>query len=422
MGFSRAFKSCFRSSKPRTAMKAVATGVLVSTKTGLPVPEDAKDKQHHLPNGRFANPWLSWHDPNRAQLMKWGISAWIRGGWPSPKGDEVKVIAPQFEQSRTDVKELRATWLGHACFLVEFPGGFRALFDPVFCHRCSPFTFMGPARFTKVPCEIEEIPIVDAVIISHAHYDHLDVSSVNRIHAKFPNAHFFVPLNNKKWFASLGITNCTEQDWWEDSEINIEVKSDGETEQDSTGSETTSTLSATISNFPCQHTAGRTATDLNSTLWSSWGVTSGGKSVYFAGDTGYRAVPHVPDGEDDYGEKYNDLPHCPAFKQIGDLRGPFDLGMIPIGAYDKREFMSPMHANPYDSVNIFLDTRCKKAIGMHWGTWVLTAEPVLEPPRKLREAMNWKGLPEEGVFDVVAIGESRVIYEQHDASAKHEEI
>ncbi|KAF3940620.1 hypothetical protein ABW19_dt0209967 [Dactylella cylindrospora] len=406
----RGFRACFNNSysynnfqtmKHKTKT-AAAIGVAVATKEGLPVPEDVKEKKHHLANGRFANPWPSWQDFDRVEAGKWIIGGYFAGKWPKPEENAVKVVKPEFNESRTEVKELRATWLGHACFLVEFPGGFRALYDPVFCNRCSPFQFMGPARYTKVPCEIEEIPIVDAIIISHAHYDHLDLPTVKRIHARFPNAHFFVPLKNKAWFKHVGIDNCTEQDWWEDSEITVEVKGTDEAD-----GETTSTISATISNFPCQHTAARGITDLNATLWSSWGVTSGGKSVFFGGDTGYRHVPAVPEGEDDYGEKYKDLPHCPAFKQIGDLRGPFDLGLIPIGAYSPRQFMSSMHANPYDSVNIFLDTKCKKAIGMHWGTWVLTNEPVLEPPQKLREAMKSKGLPEEGVFDVIATGESK---------------
>ena len=129
--------------------------------------------------------------------------------------------------------------------------------------------------------------------------------------------------------------------------------------------------------------------------------------MWFGGDTGYRAVPELPKEEDDYGEAYADLPYCPAFKQIGDLRGPFDLGLIPIGAYDPRYIMSSMHANPFDSVNIFVDTKCKRAMGIHWGTWVLTSEDVLEPPQLLKKAMARKGLPETGVFDVCDIGESR---------------
>lgn len=123
-------------------------------------------------------------------------------------------------------------------------------------------------------------------------------------------------------------------------------------------------------------------------------------------DTGYRAVDEVPSGDDDYDPKYK-FPSCPAFKQIGDLRGPFDLGLIPIGAYQPRWIMSPMHANPFDSVNIFVDTKCRKALGIHWGTWVLTEEDVLEPPRLLKEALSRKDLPTTGVFDTCDIGESR---------------
>ena len=121
----------------------------------------------------------------------------------------------------------------------------------------------------------------------------------------------------------------------------------------------------------------------------------------------YRTVPELPPTEFDYDSKYSHLPHCPAFKQIGEHRGPFDLGLIPIGAYDPRFIMSPMHANPYDSANIFADTKCKRALGIHWGTWVLTTEEVMEPPKVLRQALKWKGLSEEGVFEVCDIGESR---------------
>ncbi|KAH0395455.1 Zn-dependent hydrolase/oxidoreductase, partial [Aureobasidium melanogenum] len=150
----------------------------------------------------------------------------------------------------------------------------------------------------------------------------------------------------------------------------------------------------------------RTPFDKSHTLWGSWSVESGGKKIWFGGDTGYRSVPDLPEEVNDYDEKFT-YPTCPAFKEIGELRGPFDLGLIPIGAYDPRFIMSPMHANPFDSVNIFIDTQCKKALGIHWGTWVLTEEDVLEPPKLLKQAMAWKDLPETGVFDTCDIGESR---------------
>jgi L-ascorbate metabolism protein UlaG (beta-lactamase superfamily) len=117
-------------------------------------------------------------------------------------------------------------------------------------------------------------------------------------------------------------------------------------------------------------------------------------------------VQELPKEVDDHGPEF-DYPHCPAFAEIGSLRGPFDLGLIPIGAYDPRFIMSPMHADPHDAVNIFQDTKCRKALGMHWGTWVLTLEDVLEPPKKLREALTRNGIPETGTFDICDIGESR---------------
>ncbi|KAI7236574.1 Zn-dependent hydrolase/oxidoreductase [Hortaea werneckii] len=199
----------------------------------------------------------------------------------------------------------------------------------------------------------------------------------------------------------MGISDkkVTELDWWDErtitlsappSEIGSVASSNG-----SEGPDKPQNITATIGCLPCQHTSARTPFDKGHTLWASWSVTSGGKKVWFGGDTGYRKVPELPKDEFDYSEKYSHLPHCPAFKQIGELRGPFDLGLIPIGAYDPRFIMSPMHANPYDSVNIFADTKCERALGIHWGTWVLTTEEVLEPPKKLKEALKWKGMPEE---------------------------
>ncbi|KAI7213128.1 Zn-dependent hydrolase/oxidoreductase [Hortaea werneckii] len=199
----------------------------------------------------------------------------------------------------------------------------------------------------------------------------------------------------------MGISDkkVTELDWWDErtitlsappSEIGSVASSDG-----SEGPDKPQNITAIIGCLPCQHTSARTPFDKGHTLWASWSVSSGGKKVWFGGDTGYRKVPELPKDEFDYSEKYSHLPHCPAFKQIGELRGPFDLGLIPIGAYDPRFIMSPMHANPYDSVNIFADTKCERALGIHWGTWVLTTEEVLEPPKKLKEALKWKGMPEE---------------------------
>ena len=237
-----------------------------------------------------------------------------------------------------------------------------------------------------------------------------------KIKEKHPAVHFFVPLRNKQWFTASGIEQCTELDWWEErdvkltptkSESTITVSHEKLPQETKDPLPTPSEITATFTCLPCQHTSARTPFDQSRTLWSSWSISSGDKKVWFGGDTGYRSVPvELPKDVDDYDPRYN-YPHCPAFAQIGEHRGPFDLGLIPIGAYDPRYIMSPMHANPFDSVNIFKDTRCKRAMGIHWGTWVLTEEDVLEPPRKLKEALRKAGIEEEGVFDVCEIGESR---------------
>ncbi|KAF2663689.1 Metallo-hydrolase/oxidoreductase [Microthyrium microscopicum] len=380
-------------------------------------PEEAADRKHHAQGGKsFVNPWESYRDQGVWEIVKALVWRRIRGQANSPDTapPTVPIREPQFHTSREETKALRATWLGHACFYVEFPNGLRVLFDPVFEDRCSPFSFLGPKRYTEPPCQIEDIPIIDAVVISHSHYDHLSYPTVLKIKEKHPNCQFFAPLGNKAWFEKCGIRNSTELDWWENRELKLtrmQAMSGSEelpTKVVEAGSQSgPAEISATIGCLPCQHTAARTPFDKAKTLWASWMVESGGKKVWFAGDTGYRTVPEVPNGEDDYGEKYKDLPHCPAFKEIGKHRGPFDLGMIPIGAYDPRFIMSPVHANPFDSANIFVDSNCKKALGMHWGTWVLTEEDVMEPPKLLKAALKQKGIDEIGVFDVCDIGESR---------------
>ena len=322
----------------------------------------------------------------------------------------VPVRSPKLLHSR-DNETLRATWLGHACYLVEFPNGFRVLFDPVFSERCSPFSWLGPRRYTEAPCQVEEIPIIDAVVISHNHYDHMDHPTIMKIKKKHPDVHFFCPLGNKKWFTKSGIQQATELDWWEERDISLQPYQTGSTINETRTTDTESearqvdAIQARIGCLPCQHTSARTAFDKGSTLWASWSVESGGKKVWFGGDTGYRSVPELPKNVDDYGPDH-DYPCCPAFKTIGDLRGPFDLGLIPIGAYDPRWVMSPMHANPFDSVNIFKDTKCRRAMGIHWGTWVLTEEDVMDPPKLLRQALARNGIAEQGVFDICDIGET----------------
>lgn len=228
-----------------------------------------------------------------------------------------------------------------------------------------------------------------------------------------------MPLGNESWFHSSGIKSVTELDWWEEADLTLTFGADGELKQgsESIASSTDRTITGRFSCLPCQHNTGRTPFGMNKTLWASWAVKSPASSaadaasgsVYFGGDTAYRSVPHLENQDDDYGPDYEDLPRCPVFAQIGELHGPFSLGLLPIGSYEHRALLGHLHSSPRDSVEIFSDTKCKRALGMHWGTWVMSDEDVRDPPIKLAEALVTRKLPAKGTFDVCALGESTLI-------------
>ncbi|KAI9498659.1 beta-lactamase superfamily domain-containing protein [Zychaea mexicana] len=300
--------------------------------------------------------------------------------------------------SQAGEKAIVVTWLGHACALVQI-NGVNVLLDPVFSDRCSPFSFVGPKRYTEPPCQLKDLPKIDAVVISHNHYDHLDLNSIKELAEQHPEAHFYVPLGNKAWFnIEKSNERVTELDWWQDRTLTL-------------GNGKAVKLTCT----PCQHFSGRGILDRNKTLWASWclegvreGQSSGGK-VFFGGDTGYRAVPQGTKPDAQYDEDHLDtLPHCPAFKEIGSRIGPFDLSLIPIGAYSPRWFMSTIHCSPEDAVRVHEDVKSKKSIGIHWGTFVLTDEPIDEPPERLKKALQKRGHDGE-VFGVLKLGETMVI-------------
>jgi len=165
------------------------------------------------------------------------------------------------------------------------------LFDPVFEDCCAPFTIKSLKRYTPPPCELEDLPVVDAVIISHNHYDHLSYPTIKRIQKKFPRAHFFAPLGNKVWFEKSGVPSgqVTELDWWDTREVKLEAEIKDTKEADSVsvspseGADGKAGIVATIGALPCQHTSARGPFDRAKTLWASWSVESGGAKVWFAG-------------------------------------------------------------------------------------------------------------------------------------------
>jgi L-ascorbate metabolism protein UlaG (beta-lactamase superfamily) len=256
-------------------------------------------------------------------------------------------------QNRT---ETTLTWIGHASFLLQLKG-VNILTDPHLTGRASPLSWIGPKRVTPPGLALEDLPVIDMVFISHNHYDHLDASTVKRLHEKQNsgrNPHFFVPLGLKIWFTRLGISKVTELDWWE----------------------STQSFGFTLYAVPTQHFSARTPFNKNKTLWAGWVIAHPEFKFFFAGDTGY----------------------SPDFLEIGRRLGPFDLSALPIGAYEPRWFMKAMHINPEEAVQIHRDLNSRYSVAMHWGTFNLTDEPMDEPPKRLVAAREAAGLAPETFF------------------------
>ncbi|TFK35423.1 Metallo-hydrolase/oxidoreductase [Crucibulum laeve] len=372
----------------------------------------------------FKNPWSSWREHDwRDQLY---IVFQHSKQCPKPPDNMSSLIParkPTWDFTGEDTQKIKATWMGHASFFVELPArattsvngtastvrGARILFDPIFSERCSPIQWAGFKRITPPACSFEDLPEVDVVVISHDHYDHLDEPTVANF-ASLPRIpHFFAPLGNLKLLQSMGLpeSHCHILDWWETRRVELQIPS-----KDQSGDkQLTENIVFELTCTPSQHNVGRNFMDRfyhPKSLWASWVVKEvlpsesplEAKSVFFAGDTGYRAVL---DGQDE-----DKVPVCEGFKQIGERLGPIDFAMIPIGAYMPRRYMSPIHCSPQDSVLLFKDIKAKRAVGMHWGTFVLTTEPIMDPPKILQEACERFGV-KEGDFTCTDIGQT-VLY------------
>ncbi len=269
-----------------------------------------------------------------------------------------QIVPPDLQRIKNpDSTQIQITWIGHATFLIQVDG-MNILSDPIFSDRCSPVTFAGPKRIAPPGIPFDELPPIQAVVISHNHYDHLDAPTVARLGNK---PKYFVPLGLAKWFEENGISNVVELDWWESYSF------DG----------------LKFHSVPIQHFSGRSFFDRNETLWSGWVLESRSGKIFFAGDTGY----------------------SPDFKEIGKRFDSIKVSMIPIGAYRPRWFMSPVHVDPPEAVMVHKDTRSECSIGMHWGTFKLADEPLGEPLLYLQKALREANI-DEREFIVMKFGET----------------
>jgi L-ascorbate metabolism protein UlaG (beta-lactamase superfamily) len=263
----------------------------------------------------------------------------------------------------------QVTWLGHVTILLQV-GGLNILTDPTLADYAGPFGRFGAPRRVPAPLSAEQLPPIDAVLISHNHYDHLCDATIARLLASGQRPHFFVPSGLKAWFDERHIAPVTELKWWDVARIGDQLR---------------------LHFTPSQHWSRRTPWDTNASLWGGfmleWETAlAPAWRFHFPGDTGY--------SQD--------------FKTIRQRIGPVDFLALPIGAYLPRDFMRPMHINPADAVQVMLDLGAKQAMGVHWGTFMLTQEAFDQPPRDLAAALQARSQRLDAVW-LMRHGETRTI-------------
>lgn len=323
---------------------SVSISTLFSTVlTGCSASEKIEDlPAHHLADGTFVNTDGKAISKSFTDLIRW------RWHQTKPEPHIFEVLKPDLALVNSP-EQNQITWIGHSTFLLQLDGQ-NILTDPHFTERASPNSYFGPKRVVPPALTIDQLPHIDAVIISHNHYDHMDEGSLVDLFARQTEnpPQFYVPLGLKKDLNALGINTVVELDWWNMVNLN----------------------GLKFTALPVKHWSQRGLFDRNETLWAGWMIDSPTFRFFHVGDSGYSAD----------------------FKKIGACFPNIDLAAIPIGAYDPRWFMKDGHMDPAEAVQVFKDLNATQAVGMHWGTFILTDEEMTEPPRLLNQALIDNGL------------------------------
>ncbi|KAJ2156863.1 hypothetical protein GGF46_004904 [Coemansia sp. RSA 552] len=331
--------------------------------------------------GRFVNPFDTWRDKTLWDFMRWLLTRTSGNGLPRDRGEMEQTLPvalpyyallngvsrPSNVRQEADLpadgeyvgypgvgeldlrRTVSVTWIGQSTCFVQMDG-LNILTDPIFKRR-TVFSWLGPERLRPVPCQMEDLPRPDIVLVSHNHFDHLDSEVVRQLGNSVT---WYVPLGLRDWFARRGIYRVKEMDWWQEAGYTVEES--GRTFQ--------------IVATPTQHWSGRNGLDSNSSLWASFLVRGEHASVFHCGDTGY----------------------CDAFKEVGSRYGPVTLAILPIGSYEPRWYMCHQHINPDDAVRIHRDLGAASSIGVHWGTFMMSDEHYLAPVKDLATACAKYGL------------------------------
>jgi N-acyl-phosphatidylethanolamine-hydrolysing phospholipase D len=333
--------------------------------------ELASEGAHHRPGGGFRNPWFTNRSARFGGFLRWVLVE--RPFTKLPRDPDPSVFerkSPSFANPRARPGELTVTWVGHSTVLLQI-GAVNVLTDPMWSERASPLAFAGPKRWVPPGIAFDQLPPIDVVVQSHNHYDHLDARTVVKIADAFPSATWMVPLGLAEFVRARGATRVVELDWWGDTRA-AELR---------------------VTCVPAQHFSGRGFGDRNATLWSGWTLADDRRGVLFAGDTGYH----------------------PEFGAIGRRLGPFDVALMPVGAYEPEWFMRPAHMNPDEAVRAFreligdaagIGNRRRVMVPIHFGTFKLTDEAMDEPPAWTRRAWREAGLDGRDLW-LLAHGETR---------------
>ncbi len=321
-----------------------------------------KKPYHHLPDGTFRNPEGS---PQRDPNVKWSYKIFNK----EKKKLDMTITDSHVlnkDQVLRDLEKLKdndyIAWIGHATFIIKL-GNNTIITDPIFSKNAGPFIF-GPKRFTEPALRLNQLPEIDLFLLTHNHYDHQDMMTIRRF--PFKNAKVLVPLNLSKYFKTNGYKDINEMDWYDEIKINENLK---------------------ITFLPAVHWSKRSLTDTNKTLWGNFLIEYNEKKILFACDTGLGNI----------------------YKDLGNKYGPIDLTIINIGAYNFYPIMpykdkSIYHTNPEEALSIGRDLKSKKILGMHWGTFVLSLEPIMEPPIRFKDNAEKYGFKKKDAI-IFSIGQ-----------------
>ena len=312
-----------------------------------------KKPYHHLPDGTFRNPEGS---PKRDENIKWSFRAFNK------EKKKIKIEYPKDHviNSSQVLKELEkhsyedyVAWIGHATFLIKL-GDTTIITDPLFSKNSGPLIF-GPKRYADSAIRLNELPKTDLFLLTHNHYDHLDYSTIRNF--PYKKSKVIIPLKLSKYFTRNGFKDVNELDWYEEIKVNDDLK---------------------VTLLPAVHWSKRTLTDTNKTLWGNFLIEYKDKKIFFACDTGYGDI----------------------YKLLGNKYGPIDLTFINIGAYNFKPMFdrSIYHATPEEALNIGQDLKSKKVLGMHWGTVVLSLEPIMEPPIRFKDNAEKYGFTKDNTI------------------------